>query len=125
MPHMPFKNLIDKETRLPEATRQSFWLKGSAWQVPDHENADTFVEWLVREGLLVRDPIVEVVLQNQLPEVSPIERARQTASLLERSVSIADAIYQVGYADQPHLSRSLKRLLGQTPAQIIRSSRLV
>jgi AraC-like DNA-binding protein len=51
-----------------------------------------------------------------------IERARQAVTFLEQGLSIADAVYQVGYADQPHLTRSLKRFIGQTPAQIIRES---
>jgi methylphosphotriester-DNA--protein-cysteine methyltransferase len=49
-----------------------------------------------------------------------IERAQQAVNLLERGLSIADAVYQAGYADQPHLTRSLRRFMGQTPAQILR-----
>jgi AraC-like DNA-binding protein len=33
-------------------------------------------------------------------------------------VSIGDVVYQAGYADQPHLTRSLKRFIGYTPAQL-------
>jgi AraC-like DNA-binding protein len=49
-----------------------------------------------------------------------IERAREAATLLEQGISIADAVYYAGYADQPHLTRSLKRFVGQTPGQILR-----
>ncbi len=35
MPHLPAENLMDRETLLPGAARQSFWLGGSAWQFPD------------------------------------------------------------------------------------------
>lgn len=143
MPHLPVINLLDrKDATLPEATSQSFWLHGSAWQFPDFENADTFVARLVREELLVREPVVEAVLQNRPLELSlrsvqrrflratgltrgtldQIERARQAAILLEQGVSIADAVYWAGYADQPHLTRSLKRFIGQTPGQILRTS---
>jgi AraC-like DNA-binding protein len=52
--------------------------------------------------------------------VDQIERAHQAVALLEQGVSIADAYYHVGYADQPHLTRSLKRFIGQTPGQILR-----
>ena len=68
IPHMPAKNFLDKETLLPEAASQSFWLKGSAWQFPDFENADTFVDRLVRDEILVRDPVVEAVLQGESPQ---------------------------------------------------------
>jgi len=143
MPHLPARNLLDrKDAILPEATSQSFWLHGSAWQFPDFENADTFVARLVRAGLLAHEPVVEAVLQNRPLELSlrsiqrrflhatgltrgtldQIERARQAVTLLGQGLSIADAVYQAGYADQPHLTRSLKHFIGQTPAQIIRAN---
>jgi AraC-like DNA-binding protein len=40
--------------------------------------------------------------------------------LLEQGVSILDTVEQAGYFDQPHLTRSLKRYVGYTPAQILR-----
>jgi AraC-like DNA-binding protein len=142
MPHMPVNNLADTGIILPEAAGKSFWLDSAAWQFPTYENADTFVDQLVREGMLVCDPIVEDVIHARPPEISPrtiryrflratgltpayihqLERAHQAVKLLQQGVSILDTVYQVGYADQPHMTRSLKRLIGQTPAQIARIS---
>lgn len=139
MPHMPTERLVDQETHLPLTAPQSFWLNNSAWQFPDYENADTFVSRLVREEVLVHDPVVSGVLQGQRQERSPrtvrhrflratgltqthilqYERAQQAAALLRQGVSILDTVYDVGYYDQPHLTRSLKRWLGYTPAQIV------
>jgi Helix-turn-helix domain len=143
MPHLPFKTLIDKETTLPGASSRSFWLKGSAWQVPDFEHVDVFLDRLEREELLVRDPVVNAVLRDQPQEIAPrtvrhrflqatglsqnnfrqIERAQRAALLLGQGASIADVVYQAGYADQPHLTRSLKQFVGHTPAQLLRSSK--
>ena len=142
-PHLPASNLVDAAVNLPSAVSQSFWLHGSAWQFPDFENADTFVDRLVREGLLVRDPMVEAALQGQLKDlplrtaqrhflrttglthsaVRQIERARCATILLQQGVSILDVVYEAGYFDQPHLTRSLKYFIGQTPAQIMDRSR--
>ena len=139
MPLLPTGDRLDGEVILPLATSKSFWLNGSAWQFPDYDNADMFVERLVRDGLLIREPIVDAALQGQLKELSrrtiqrrflratgltlsyvrQIERAREAEALLERGVSILDTVDQTGYADQPHLTRSLKRLIGRTPAQIM------
>lgn len=139
MPHLPMKTLVDGAVNLPEATGQSFWFNHSAWQFPNYANVETFVDKLVREGLLVREPIVDAALRGQLQgrslrsvqrrfiqatglthsTIRQIERARQAADLLEQGVSILDTVEQGGYADQPHLTRSLKRLIGQTPAQLI------
>ena len=144
MPHMPARNLLDTETALPDATDRSFWLKGSAWQFPDHENAETFVERLVHEGVLARDPVVGAALQGRTPQgLSPrtvrhrfsratgltqdgirqAERANRAAALLRRGVPIPDAIYEEGYFDQPHMTRSLRRWVGRTPAQIATASK--
>jgi Helix-turn-helix domain len=140
LPSWPARDLVDGDVNLPEATCASFWLDGSAWQVPDYENADTFVAWLVRAGLLVMDPAVPAALRGEPTDASlrtvqrrfleatgvtrgaarQIERARYAALLLKRGDSIADATYDAGYFDQPHLTRSLKRLVGQTPAALRR-----
>jgi Helix-turn-helix domain len=142
MPHMPAGRFLDTETILPGASGRSFWLKGSAWEFPNHENVETFVEKLVRNGVLVRDPLVDAVLRGQPQGLSPrtvrhrflratgltqsrirqIERAKQAASLLRQGHPISDAVHEVGYFDQPHLTRSLKQWIGHTPARILRSS---
>lgn len=139
MPHLPTVKLVDEEIHMPAANGQSFWLHGSAWELPTFENMDTFIAKLVRKGLLAREPVVEAALHNQAIDlslrsvqrrflhatglthgaVSQIERARQATTLLQQGVSILDTVELAGYADQPHLTRSLKRLVGQTPAQIL------
>jgi len=47
-----------------------------------------------------------------------IERARLAVSLLRSGSPILDVVHDAGYFDQPHLTRSLRRLTGQTPRQI-------
>jgi hypothetical protein len=140
MPHLPARDLLDRETLLPEAASESFWLKGSAWQFPDYENVETFVDRLVREQVLVHDPLVPQVLNGHTPGIAPrtvrhrflratgltqghiiqFERAKRAETLLQQGLSILDTVNEVGYYDQPHLTRSLKLFTGQTPAQILK-----
>jgi methylphosphotriester-DNA--protein-cysteine methyltransferase len=47
-------------------------------------------------------------------------RARHATNLLRRDVSISDTVHEAGFFDQAHLTRSLKRLIGLTPAKIAR-----
>jgi hypothetical protein len=142
MPHFPVSDLVDGDLNLPDASSKSFWLNGSAWQFPNYENADTFVDRLVRESLLDCDPVIKPVLRGEPQELSPrsiqrrvlqatgltqssirqIERARHATLLLQQGVSILDTVNQAGYADQAHLTRALKHLIGKTPAQIINKS---
>ncbi|MCK6629147.1 MAG: AraC family transcriptional regulator [Anaerolineae bacterium] len=109
MPHLPLIKLLDRnDSTLPEASSQSFWLHSSAWQFPDFDNADTFVTRLVRQGLLVREPVVETVLQNRPLDMSlrsvqrrflqatgltrgtfdQIERARQAVAITGPSTTL-------------------------------------
>jgi len=141
-PYLPAGMLVDGDIDLPDALSSSFWLNGSAWQFPDYDNADTFVERLATQELLVRDPIVESALRGELQDLSPrsvqrhflqatgltqgsirqIERARYATLLLQRGTAIAETVEQAGYADQAHLTRSLKYFIGKTPAQIVRKT---
>ena len=142
LPFLPVSKLVDAGVDLPDASGRSFWLNGSVWQFPDYENADTFVEQLVRENLLVHDPIVEPVLRGEPQDLSPrsiqrrflhstgltqgsirqIERARHATMLLQQGVSILDTVDLAGYADQSHLTRALNHFIGKTPAHILRKS---
>ena len=47
-------------------------------------------------------------------------RLERAMALLMQGSSILDTVYQVGYADQPHMTRALKHFIGQTPGQIAR-----
>jgi methylphosphotriester-DNA--protein-cysteine methyltransferase len=54
--------------------------------------------------------------------IQQIERAHSAVSLLEQGTSILDTAFELGYFDQAHLTSSLKRFIGKTPAQIARKS---
>jgi hypothetical protein len=142
LPYLPARDLVDRDVDLPDASGKSFWLNGCAWQFPSYENADTFVDRLVREEMLVHDPIVESALRGEPQELSPrsvqrrflqatgltqgairkIERARHATMLLQQGVSILHTVERAGYSDQAHLTRALKHLIGKTPAQVINKS---
>jgi AraC-like DNA-binding protein len=141
MPRHPAHSLIDRrDQNLPAASRDSFWLDGSQWQFPEFENADTFVARLARNGVIVRDRTVEEAMHGERVSLSKrsaqrhflqataitytlhrqIERARWATNLLKQGASILDTVYDAGYFDQSHLTRSLGRLIGQTPRGIMR-----
>lgn len=134
--------LVDREIQLPQASDRAFWLHGSAWEFPTFENMEAFIARLVKAELLVCDPVVAATLQGHATDLSPrtvdrrflratglthgtisqIERAHHAITLLQQGVSILDTVELSGYADQPHLTRSLKRLIGQTPARLTADS---
>lgn len=138
MPKLPVNELVNGGVELPGMSGRRFWMLGEEWEFPSFENAEMYVERLVKADVLVRDPLVEATLQARATDLSPrsvqrhflratglthgavtqIERAHYAVALLRSGVSILDTAEQAGYADQPHLTRSLKRLIGQTPAQV-------
>jgi hypothetical protein len=131
------------DVTLPDAASRSFWLNGSAWEYPNFENAEAFVARLARQGIIVRDRGVETALEGDPGRASvrsaqrhflrttgisrcavrQIERARYATTLLQDGASILDTVFDAGYFDQAHLTRALKVLIGQTPAQIRRGRR--
>ncbi len=142
MPYIPPSVLANKDALLPNAASTTFWLNGSSWQVPNYENVETFVERLVRDGIVVREPLINAALQNQqqtvssrtirrrflhttgltLKTIQQIKRAHRAVELLHQRVPPLDIVYQLGYADQAHMTRSLRRFYGYTPSEIVRTS---
>jgi AraC-like DNA-binding protein len=126
-----------KDVTLPQATKYSFWLNGSALEYPDFDNAETFVNRLAKSGILARDLVVDENLRRPYSQslrsaqrhflrstgvtystFRQIERARYATNLLREGLSILDVVSRLGYFDQAHLTRSLRRFIGQTPSQI-------
>lgn len=142
MPDFPASHLVDSAIHLPETGSHTVLLNGEAWQLPTYDNADTFVDRLVRKELLARETVVDAALQGHIKDVSlrsvqrrfvqaiglthsaiyQIERARRAVALLEQGASILDTVEQAGFYDQPHLTKAMKRLIGQTPAQLTAQS---
>ncbi|MGH9228943.1 MAG: helix-turn-helix domain-containing protein [Acidimicrobiales bacterium] len=139
MPGLPPGRLVDRTVTLPQVSDTSFWLDESAWELPGPDTVDVFVDRLVHAGLLVHDPIVPEALHGQVAGFSTrsverrvargtglsrgaierIRRAERAVELLSRGAPASDVARRTGYADQSHLTRSLKRLVGQTPSQIV------
>jgi AraC-like DNA-binding protein len=129
-----------QDVTLPAATGHSFWLNGSALEYPDFDNTESFVSRLAKCGILSHDPVVDDTLLRRPAELSlrsaqrhflrstgvtyatfrQIERARYATTLLREGVSILDVVSRASYFDQAHLTRSLKRFIGETPTKIIR-----
>jgi len=51
-----------------------------------------------------------------------IERARHATNLLRTGMPILEVVHEAGYFDQAHLTRSLRGLIGQTPAGVQRGA---
>ncbi|HET9411789.1 MAG TPA: helix-turn-helix domain-containing protein [Candidatus Saccharimonadales bacterium] len=137
MPKLIKNNVPAKGVELP-VEGDYFFLGGHKLCIPDYEHTDSFAEELQRKGIVTVDALVAKALNGQAymsprtiqrrmlyvagitqRELHMIRKARHAYSLLQDGVPIADAAAQAGYVDQAHLTKSLKLLAGQTPAQIL------
>jgi AraC-like DNA-binding protein len=135
--------LVDNAESLSADSDHTFWLNDTKFEIPTFENAEVFIDRLVRSGGLVRDPVVEQILQRRPVSLSDrsiqrrfirstgltyaalrqMERAERATNLLLTGSTIFDVVDSQGYSDQAHLTRSLKRYLGTTPGRIGKANR--
>jgi AraC-like DNA-binding protein len=139
LPMFPPAGLANlRDALLPILPNGRIVLGGRDWEMPTPQNVDVFVDRLERAGLLVVDPLIDDLLHDDtrtMPErtaqsrfaravglsrrrLHVIERARRAARLLRAGAAIADVAFDAGYHDQPHLTRSLRELIGYTPAEV-------
>ncbi|MEU4689567.1 helix-turn-helix domain-containing protein [Actinoplanes sp. NPDC023714] len=122
---VPMARLVDSGLELP-----GFELAGCRFEVPGADDVEALVARLVREGVIVRDPVVGPVSQRTVERrfraatgltqgaVRQILRAREAATLLAGGVPAGDVVMRTGYFDEPHLARALQRYVGRTAGQL-------
>lgn len=138
MPLMPAERMVDEGVVLEHADPRSFWLGNAVREIPNFDNADVFVERLVKEGLVCRNPAVASIIDGDPRPMSErslqrhfhattgmtykrfmmVQRAQEAVALLSTGRPASDVAFALGYSDQAHLINSLKEIMGQTPGQI-------
>jgi len=127
--------MVDVTVELPMPAEDSFVLGGIPWSLPTYENIEMFLAELAEQGLLSSDPVVRAALEGKVADMSDrsvqrhfkkatglpprrvmqILRARKAVELLQQGIPIPDVASELGYADQAHMTRMLKRYTGYTP----------
>jgi hypothetical protein len=140
VPPTPGSEMVDRGLERPLVGAGKFWMENETLEVPTFENAEGLVSRLVRAGLLARDELVESVAAGHPRAIHPrsmqrhfvhalgmtpksfeqIQRARRAVDLLRKGMVPAEVALAVGYSDQPHLTRSLKAIMGSTPGALRR-----
>jgi len=144
MPQRPIDTLLNgTDANLPVTNGRSFQLSNGTWELPSFDNAEIFVARLARAGIIARDRAVAAALEGDEQALSrrsaqrhflfatgmtystmrQIERARRATNLLRDGMAILDTVHECGYFDQAHLTRSLRTLIGLTPADVARGAR--
>lgn len=141
MPHIAKKDILNLNLELPLKDTESFLFDEQLFAVPTYETAENLIHRLIAGKHIVASHIVaqalsgaawmaERTVQRHIADatgltrkkMTSIRRAQQAFTLLQTGYTIPEVIATVGYVDQSHLTKSLKLLAGQTPAQILSAS---
>lgn len=141
LPRIPTATLMDHhDIHLPVLPDGRFWFSGLTWELPRYDNAEDFVARLAGTGVIARSHATDAVAEGDVDWMSrrsvqrhfrrvtgmtlssyqQIERARHAAALLMSGRSVLDVTFTAGYFDQAHLTRSMRQLIGMTPARLAR-----
>ncbi|HEV7454901.1 MAG TPA: helix-turn-helix domain-containing protein [Candidatus Saccharimonadales bacterium] len=138
LPHIAGKKLINSGEFLPIIDEHHFSLAGHIFALPTYENAEELVSTMVQAGILKNDDIVDGVLRGKPKAASEravqrhfkattgithkklqqIRKAQHAIKLLKQGKNPAEAAMDAGYSDQPHLAKSLKRIMHAKPSDI-------
>ncbi|MEV0645492.1 helix-turn-helix domain-containing protein [Phytomonospora sp. NPDC050363] len=131
-------SLVDGGILLPDVTGRGFRLDGGRWETPGPDDAEALVGRLVRDGTVLRDPLVTELLRGGRPPgtdrtlerrfrastgltqgaVRQIGRARAAAARLASGEAASEVVGGLGFYDEPHLARALRRYVGRTARQL-------
>lgn len=138
MPLMPGEVMRDQGVVLERIGRDRFRLGADVVEIPTLHTVDAFVAALVRRSIVEDNRLVASIVSGHPMAMSErtmqrhflkttgltyktftqIERAQQAVALLQQGRPAADVAFALGYSDQPHMVRSIKAIMGQTPGQI-------
>ena len=142
MPILPGERMRDEGVVLDTAGPDRFLLDCDSFEIPRIDNVEDFVSRLLKREAVTSNTLVasithgtpmaatERTMQRHflkttgltLKTYHQIARARQALVLLRQGDAPAAVAAALGYADQPHLTRSLRTYMGMTPGQIARAS---
>lgn len=138
MPAYPGNTLLDSFVFLSNADAEHFELAGHIFTFPTFDNAEALVGRLTELGILHKNDVVDRALSTNPKALSErsvqrhftnttgmsrksfeqIRRAQHAVRLLKDGASPADAAQIAGYADQPHMAKSIKKLMNTRPSAV-------
>ena len=142
MPLMPGEVMRDEGVMLDMAGPDRFMLGTQSFEIPRLDSVEDFVRRLTTTEALESNRLVASVVSGHpdaatertlqrhflkttgltLKTYGQIARARRALTMLGQGTPAAEVAYALGYADQPHLIRSLRTFMGTTPGQVARAS---
>lgn len=124
--------LVDATIILPNEDENHFILLGHIFEFPRYETVEDLVRVMVTVGILKQDDVVASVLEGRPKAMSSrtmqrhfyevtgisrktldkIRRAQDAVKMLQMGTATAEVAAEVGYTDQSHLTKDLKKIMG-------------
>lgn len=138
LPHTPGEKLLDAMEFLPNTDEGHFEYQGHTFAFPTFENAEEIVNEMIIKGLIASDELIRS-LRDGTPRAAStrafqrhflkatgltqkqfqqIKRAQEAVTLLKEGKRPIEVAADAGYSDQPHLAKSLKKIMESKPSSV-------
>lgn len=138
LPSYPGKKMRDLVEMLSCPDEDHFELAGKEFVIPVYDAAEQLVEAMIGQGVLKMDDVVASILNGDPKALSDrakqrhfsdvtgltrksleqIRRAQEAVRQLQDGVRPVDVAMTTGFADQAHLSKSLKKIMHRKPSGV-------
>jgi hypothetical protein len=129
---VPHRAATIVDTSVPLPTEEGDLLLGQRrWRLPEADEVEAFVVGLVEAGLLTMaelpppDRTTRTAQRHHRSStgltrdlVRQVDRARLAAASLRAGESWPAVVEELGYVDQAHLTRAMRRFVGHTPGEL-------
>lgn len=136
--HLTGEEMVDLIEMLPNFDDTHFSLAGHTFEIPSYDTVEQLIEKMVLAGALKYDAVVDTVLEGSQKAISlrvaqrhfakvtgltqsylmQIRRAQEAVRQLQKGKKPIEAAHDAGYSDQPHLAKSLKKIMGSSPSDV-------
>lgn len=109
-----------------DVVKDSFVIQSEVFAIPTFDTLDTLVDQLLKKEIISTAPIAAVSHRDKQrklkkyiglspKQIEQANRVEDAITLLSEHESISAVAIKVGFADQAHMTREFKRLVGMTP----------
>lgn len=138
LPAYPGKKMLNLVEMLPCPDNDHFMLAGRTFVMPTFDNAETLIDVMLAEKILLMDEVVASILTGNTKALSDrakqrhflevtgltrktleqIQRAQAAVKQLQTGKKPIEVAAETGFSDQAHLAKSLKKIMHRKPSDV-------
>lgn len=142
-PEFPAPKMLNLGLEMPKAGPNKMWIGSEVVEIPNFDNAEEFVAKLYSNGIMKNDKLVGKMLEGEpmaasdrsvqrhfmqttgmtMKFIQQVQRAQLAVDLIKSGERLIDVAHKLGFTDQAHMTRSLKGIMGITPAAVMQDTK--